>query len=47
VKRDEAQLAGLTSLEQRRLGAVRIEDPVRVVESNHFVMLNQIDAIGL
>jgi hypothetical protein len=44
---DVSQLASLTRLDECRVGTLLVEDPMRVVESDHLVMLNQIDVIGL
>ena len=45
---DVPQLAGFARLIQRGLGAVvAIEDPVRIVETDHLVVLHQIDAVRL
>jgi hypothetical protein len=42
-----SQLAGLTRLDERRVGTFRVEDPVRIVEPDHLVMLDEIDVICL
>ena len=44
---DEPQLPRLLRLEQRSLCALVVEDPVRILEPQHFVVLNEIDAVGL
>ena len=37
----------MSRLDQRGVGALVVEDPVRILEANDLVMLHQIDAIGL
>jgi hypothetical protein len=43
---DEAQLAGPARLQERGVGALLVEDAVRVVEAKDLVVLHQIDAVG-
>src|SRR5262245_50912054 len=44
---DVAKLAGIASREERRVRTMFIKDPMRVLESNHLMMLDQIDAVDL
>src|SRR5437867_8496910 len=44
---DVANLACGARLDQRCIRTFGIEDPVRILEANHFVVLNEIDPIGL
>src|SRR5262249_22632822 len=44
---DVAELAGLASLDERPMRAVFVEDAMRVFVSQHFMVLDEIDAVGL
>ena len=46
-KPDEAQFAGLASLDERRVRSFLIKDSVRVFIAQDFVMLNEVDVVGL
>src|SRR5882672_11867767 len=42
-----AELAGGARFYERRVRAIVIEDPVRILEADHLVVLDQVDAVGL
>src|SRR6267378_4467457 len=42
-----AELAGGARFDEGRVRAVVIEDPVRILEANNLVVLDQVDAVGL
>ena len=44
---DVAELARLPGLDQRRVGAVLVEDAVRILVADDLVVLDQVDAVGL
>ena len=44
---DVPELPSLSCLEERRVRATLIKDPVRVLEPDHLVVLDEVDAIGL
>ncbi len=44
---DEAELAGIARFDQRGVGALFVEDAMRIFEAKYLVMLNQIDVIDL
>ena len=44
---DVAELARLPRLEERRVGAVVVEDAVRILVADDLVVLDQVDAVGL
>src|SRR5438045_2873422 len=44
---DVAELARLARLDERSIRTLGVEDPVRILETDHLVVLDQIDAVGL
>ena len=44
---DVADLARRARFDQRRVRALGVEDPVRIVEANYFVVLHEVNAVGL
>jgi hypothetical protein len=44
---DIAQLAGLTRLDERGVGAFVVEDPVGILVAEDLMVLDQVDPVGL
>jgi hypothetical protein len=44
---DVPKLAGLARVHERRVGALFVENPMRILEAQDFVVLDEVDAIDL